>query len=295
MTSSLINVTITLRFYINPIRILGGNKMKKLVSLVSLLLALTLVLAACGSKNNEAGKKASTEDLYSSIKKEGVLNIGTEGTYPPFTFHDKSNKLTGFDVDIAREVAKRLGVKAEFKETQWDGMFAGLDAKRFDMIANEVGIQPDRVKKYDFSNPYIESGAVLIVNKDNKNIKSFNDLKGKKAAQSLTSNYGKLAKSKGAELLGVEGFTQAVSLIETNRVDATVNDKLSFLDYKKQHTNSPIKIVDSENDLSKSGLMFRKGNEKLVEAVNKALKDMKADGTYTKISNKWFGEDVSPK
>ncbi|WP_102691700.1 amino acid ABC transporter substrate-binding protein [Rummeliibacillus pycnus] len=269
--------------------------MKKLVSLLSLLLALSLVLAACGSKNTNEGKNSSTEDSYNTIKKEGVLKIGTEGTYPPFTFHDKSNKLTGFDVDIATEVAKRLGVKPEFEETQWDGMFAGLDAKRFDMIANEVGIQPEREKKYDFSVPYIESGAVLIVNKNNKDIQSFKDLKGKTAAQSLTSNYGKLAKSNGAELQSVEGFTQAVSLIETNRVDATINDKLSFLDYKKQHANTSIKMVDQEKNLAQSGLMFRKGSNKLVEAVNKALKDMKADGTYAKISKKWFGEDVSPK
>ena len=262
---------------------------------MSLLLALTLVLAACGSNTNNEGKKSATTDLYDTVKKEGVLKVGTEGTYPPFTFHDQSNKLTGFDVDIATEVAKRLGVKVEFKETQWDGMFAGLDAKRFDMIANQVGIQPERQQKYDFSDPYIESGAVLIVNKDNNEIKSFADIKGKKAAQSLTSNYGKLAQKNGANIEGVEGFTQAISLIQSNRVDATINDKLSFLDYKKTHANAPIKIVDSESNLSQSGLMFRKGSDKLVEAVDKALKDMKSDGTYAKISNKWFGEDVSPK
>lgn len=271
--------------------------MKKLFSLMSLVLVLSLVLAACGSNNNE-GKESSTTkttDLYDTIKKEGVLKVGTEGTYPPFTFHDKSNKLTGFDVDIANEVAKRLGVKAEFKETQWDGIFAGLDAKRFDMIANEVGIQPERQAKYDFSEPYIESGAVLIVGKDNKDIKSFEDVKGKKAAQSLTSNYGKMAKKFGANIVSVEGFTQSVSLIQSKRVDATFNDKLSFLDYKKSHPDTPVKVVATESNLAQSGLMFRKGSDKLVEAVNKALKDMKADGTYAKISDKWFGEDVSPK
>lgn len=272
--------------------------MRKYFSLMSLLIALTLVLVACGSNNNKDEKGSSTSkttDLYDTIKKEGVLKIGTEGTYPPFTFHDKSNKLTGFDVDIATEVAKRLGVKAEFKETQWDAMFAGLDAKRFDMIANQVGIQPDRQKKYDFSDPYIESGAVLIVNKDNNEIKSFEDIKGKKSAQSLTSNYGQMAKKYGAQLVGVEGFTQAISLIGSKRVDATINDKLSFLDYQKSHPNAPIKTVDAESDLSQSGLMFRKGSDKLVEAVNKALKDIKSDGTYAKISDKWFGEDVYPK
>ena len=125
--------------------------MKKFAALLSLLLAFTVVLAACGSSSkneaNNGDNKSSQGDLYNKVKKDGVLTIGTEGTYPPFTFHDDKQKLTGFDVELAQEVAKRLGVKAEFKETQWDGMFAGLDAKRFDMIANEVGIREDRQKK----------------------------------------------------------------------------------------------------------------------------------------------------
>lgn len=274
--------------------------MKKMVALLSLLLAFTVVLTACGTNNkNEANdtdnKSSSQESLYDKVKKDGVLTVGTEGTYPPFTFHDDSDKLTGFDVEIAKEVAKRLGVKAEFKETQWDGMFAGLDAKRFDMIANQVGIDEDRQKKYDFSDPYIQSGAVLLVHKDNTDIKSFDDLKGKTSAQSLTSNYNEIAKSHGAEVTGIEGFSQAVQLIGSKRVDATVNDKLSYLDYKKQHPDAPIKVADEEKSGVPSGLMFRKDSSKLVEEVNKALKAMEDDGTYAKISDKWFGEDVSPK
>ncbi|CAH0134544.1 amino acid ABC transporter substrate-binding protein [Peribacillus simplex] len=274
--------------------------MKKKVTLLSLLLAFTVVLAACGTStkdeaNDTGNKSSSKENLYDKVKKDGVLTVGTEGTYPPFTFHDDSDKLTGFDVEIAKEVAKRLGVKAEFKETQWDGMFAGLDAKRFDMIANQVGIDEDRQKKYDFSDPYIQSGAVLLVHKDNSDIKSFDDLKGKTSAQSLTSNYNEIAKSHGAEVTGIEGFSQSVQLIGSKRVDATINDKLSYLDYKKQHPDAPIKVADEEESGVASGLMFRKDSDKLVEEVNKALKAMKDDGTYAKISDKWFGEDVSPK
>ncbi|WP_285768764.1 amino acid ABC transporter substrate-binding protein [Peribacillus sp. SI8-4] len=274
--------------------------MKKMVALLSLLLAFTVVLSACGSNtkneaNNNDNKSSSQEDLYDKVKKDGVLTVGTEGTYPPFTFHDDSDKLTGFDVEISKEVAKRLGVKAEFKETQWDGMFAGLDAKRFDMIANQVGINEDRQKKYDFSDAYIQSGAVLLVHKDNTDIKSFHDLKGKTSAQSLTSNYNDLAESHGAKVTGIEGFSQSVQLIASKRVDATINDKLSFLDYKKQHPDAPIKVADEEKNGAASGLMFRKDSGKLVDEVNKALKAMKDDGTYAKISDKWFGEDVSPK
>lgn len=273
--------------------------MKKLITLLSLLLALTVALAACSTSGDKTAKnttnKSSEKDLYTQVKDSGVLTIGTEGTYPPFTFHDDTNKLTGFDVEVAQEVAKRLGVKAEFKETQWDGIFAGLDAKRFDMIANQVGIRPDRQQKYDFSAPYAESSAVLVVHENNNDIKSFKDLKGKSSAQSLTSNYGDIAKKNGAKLTGVEGFTQAAELIAAKRVDATVNDKIAFLDYKKQKPDAPLKVVATEADVSQMGLMFRKNSGKLVEEVNKALKEMTADGTTAKISKKWFGEDVSPK
>ncbi|PWK13340.1 amino acid ABC transporter substrate-binding protein [Tumebacillus permanentifrigoris] len=266
---------------------------KKFAFLASSVLALSLTLTACGSSDNQAGETAATKNLLDQVKSAGTLKIGTEGTYAPFTYHDKDGKLTGFDIEVANEVAKRLGVKAEYVETQWDGMFAGLDAKRFDMIANEVGIRPDRQEKYDFSDPYIVSKAVLIVNKDNTTIKTFADLKGKKAAQSLTSNLTDIAKQNGAEIVGVEGFNPAIDMLVSKRVDATVNDGLSYLDLVKQKPDLPLKKVDEQADGAKNGLMFRKNNKEMVDAVNKALTDIKSDGTYLKISEKYFGADVS--
>ncbi|NRD76443.1 amino acid ABC transporter substrate-binding protein [Bacillus sp. BRMEA1] len=275
--------------------------MKKLSVIFTLVLSFMFLLSACGTAdNNKTGdntKKSDSSqtaggDLLKQVKDAGVLTIGTEGTYSPFTFHDNSGKLTGFDVEIAQEVAKRLGVKAEFKETQWDAMFAGLDAKRFDMIANEVGINPDRQKKYDFSSSYITSEAVVITAKNNNKVKSFNDIKGLNSAQSLTSNYADLAKKYGAKIVGVDGFEQAIELLSQKRVDVTVNDKIAFLDYTKQKPNAPVKIAATSADASQSAFMFRKGSNTLVDAVNKALKDMIADGTYKKISEKWFGQDV---
>lgn len=270
--------------------------MKKLTAIFVLLFSFMLILSACGNdaskENNKEEKSATNGDLLKKVKDEGKILVGTEGTYPPFTFHDDKGELTGFDVEIAREVAKRIGVEVEFKETQWDAMFAGLDSKRFDMIANQVGIRPDREEKYDFSTPYISSAAVLITHKDNDKVKTFEDIKGLKAAQSLTSNYADIAKEYGAELTGVEGFNQAVELINSKRVDVTINDKLSFLDFKKQKPDAAIKVVATSDDASQSGLMFRKGSETLVEEVNKALDEMIKDGTYLEISKKWFGEDV---
>lgn len=275
--------------------------MRKITFLFALLLSTFLILSACGKddkakedkkEDKKTAEKAEDKDLLAKVKDDGKLLIGTEGTYAPFTFHDESGNLTGFDVEIATEVAKRLGVEPEFKETQWDAIFAGLDAKRFDMIANQVGIRPDRQEKYDFSDPYTTSAAVLIVHKENNEVKNFEDIKGLNAAQSLTSNYGEMAKKYGANLVSVEGFTQSVELLASKRVDVTINDRISFLDYTKQRPEAPIKVAATSEDASASGLMFRKGSDTLVAGVNKALTEMVEDGTYKKISEKWFGEDV---
>ncbi len=228
-----------------------------------------------------------------AIKAAGVIKIGTEGTYAPFTYHDEANKLVGFDVEIGEEIAKRLGVKAEFVEGKWDGLIAGLDAQRYDTVINQVGITEERKAKFDFSDPYIASKAALIVRDDNAEIKGFADLAGKKAAQSLTSNYGQIAQKAGAELVGTDGFDQSIALVVQGRADATINDSLSFLDFKKKQPDAPVKIVATEGDASYSGVIVRKGDPELVAAINQALKDIKADGTYQKISEKYFGADVS--
>lgn len=273
--------------------------MKKWLSGVALTTACLISFTACGATNgsNNAGNAATgtsaNQNAYQHIKDSGVIRIGTEGTYAPFDFHDASGALTGFDVEVATEVARRLNVKPQFVEAQWDGLFAGLTANRFDMLADEVGIRPDRQAKYDFSKPYIVSKAVLIVRKDNTTIHSFKDLKGKKAGQSLTSNLADIARSHGAQIVATQGFNEAIGLLESGRIDATVNDGLSFLDLVKHNPNVPLKVVDTAPDAAKSGFMFRKGNQDLVNAVNKALDDMMKDGTYLKISQKWFGTDVS--
>lgn len=273
----------------------------KRMGLPLLAVALTmLILAACGNNSDTEpessqppGSASAEQSSLDKMKASGTLRIGTEGTYAPFTFHDESGKLVGFDVEIAEEVSKRLGVAAEFVETQWDGIFAGLEADRFDAIFNQVAIRDDRKEKYDFSDPYIVSKAVLLVRDDNTEIKKLADLKGKKSAQSLTSNLTDIATANGAEIVGVDGFNQAIDLLLSGRADATINDNLSFLDLKKQKPDVKIKAVDEASETSQSAALFAKGSDELVQAVNKALADMKSDGTYLKISEKYFGADVS--
>ena len=233
------------------------------------------------------------QSALDQIKSAGALRIGTEGTYAPFTFHDAGGALVGFDVEIGQEVAKRLGVEAQFVEGPWDGLIAGIDANRYDVVINQVGITDERKAKYDFSEPYIASKAALIVRGDNTDITSFESLKGKKSAQTITSNFGKLAEANGAEIVPTEGFDQSIALVIQGRADATINDSLSFFDFKKQKPDADVKIAATEADADFSGVLLAKGKPELVTAINEALAAIKADGTYAKISEKYFGEDVS--
>lgn len=251
----------------------------------------TLLLAGLVQLSFSSAALAETD--LAKIQSAGVLKIGTEGTYPPFTYHDASGALTGFDVEIGREVAKRLNVKAEFVESKWDGLIAGLDAKRYDAVINQVSITPERQQKYDFSVPYIASKGVLIVRSDNTSIKSFDDLKGKKSAHTLTSNYAQLARSYGAEIVGTDGFNQSVDLVASGRADATINDNLSYLDFKKHKPDAKVKIVATQNNAEHSGVLIRKGNPELKAAIDKALGEIKSDGTYQRISQHYFAADVS--
>ena len=253
---------------------------------------LTTLLAAAALQLTLLAPAAAQSNL-DAIKAAGVLKIGTEGTYAPFTYHDASGKLVGFDVEIGEAIAEKLGVKAEFLEGKWDGLIAGLDAKRYDVVINQVGITEERKKKYDFSDPYIASKAVLIVKADNEDIKSFEDLAGKRAAQSLSSNFGKLAEASGAELVGTDGFDQSIQLVLTGRADATINDSLSFLDFKKQKPDAPVKVVAEQADADYSGVILRKGEPELLAEINEALVAIREDGTYDVISQKYFGADVS--
>lgn len=252
---------------------------------------LIFLLVACGANQDNTAENTDTQ----GTKEKEVLRVGTEGTYAPFTFHNEEGELTGYDVEVIKEVAKRMGVEVEFMETQWDSMFAGLNSERFDLIANQVGINEDRLANYDFSTPYTYSSSVIVTPADNNDINSFEDLQGEKSAQSLTSNYGAIAEENGAELIGVEGLAQSIELIKQGRADVTVNDKLAVLDYMKAQNDESVKIVAESDDVSEMAFTFNKGNEELVDAVNQQLAAMKEDGTLAKISEEWFGEDVSTK
>jgi L-cystine transport system substrate-binding protein len=256
------------------------------------LAAVMLAATACGSSSDSAEEATGTS--LADIREAGVLTVATEGTYRPFTFHEGgSGELTGYDVEVARAVGEELGVEVEFAETQWDAIFAGLDAGRFDMIANQVSITDEREADYDFSKPYTVSPGVIVVNEGDDSISSFDDLKGKTTAQSLTSNWYTMAQDSGAKVESVEGWAQAVTLLQQGRVDATVNDELTFLDYETTEGDTGLEIAATTEDEAHNAFTFRTGSDSLIKAVDKALADLRADGTLAEISEKYFGEDVS--
>ena len=267
------------------------------------LAASTMLLAACGqSTTNEAETNATDSaatggsDLLQRINNGGTINVGTEGTYPPFTYHDESGKLTGYDVEVTRAVADKLGVDVEFKETQWDAMLAGLDSKRFDMVANQVSLTtPERLGKYDKAMPYSWSGAVVLAPTDDNRYSSWEGLKGLRTAQSLSSNYGELAERYGAEIVPVDGMAQAIQLVKQDRADFTMNDNLAVLDYLKKFPDAAleIKLTAPASEQTGSGLVLIKGDDAVVAKLNEAMAALAADGTLTKLSEEFFGADIS--
>ncbi|WP_411700954.1 amino acid ABC transporter substrate-binding protein [Conyzicola sp.] len=266
------------------------------LAVVGIVAATAIALSGCQSASTpEAQGDAGADTSLSDVQDSGTLTIGTEGTYRPFTFHDASGDLTGFDVEIATAVAEKLGVEPEFQETQWDAIFAGLDAGRFDIIANQVSITDEREEKYELSEPYTVSPGVVIVGKDTSGIDSLESLSGKTTAQSLSSNWYELAVANGAKVESVEGWAQAVALLEQGRVDATINDKLTFLDYKATDAAGAagLKIAAETDDPSRNAFVVKKGESALITAVNDALGELRADGTLAEISEKYFGEDVT--
>ncbi|MGM8885774.1 amino acid ABC transporter substrate-binding protein [Psychrobacter sp. 1U2] len=266
------------------------------------LAASTVLLAACSQSttdetaNNADSTAEGGSELLQRINNGGTINVGTEGTYPPFTYHDQSGKLTGYDVEVTRAVADKLGVDVEFKETQWDAMLAGLDSKRFDMVANQVSLTtPERQAKYDIASPYSWSGAVALAPTDDNRYSSWENLKGLRSAQSLSSNYGELAERYEAEVVPVDGMAQAIQLVKQDRADFTMNDNLAVLDYLKKFPDSglEIKLVAPKSEQRGSGLILLKGNDAVVEKLNEAMSELQADGTLTELSEEFFGADIS--
>ena len=274
---------------------------RRTLSSLAAIASSAVLLVACNQSpttdNAETGSSTETSsDLLTRINNGGTINVGTEGTYPPFTYHNEQGELTGYDVEVTRAVADKLGVSVDFKETQWDAMLAGLDSKRFDMVANQVSLTtPERKAKYDKADAYSWSGAVVLAPESDSRFNAWESLKGLKSAQSLSSNYGELAEKYEATVVPVEGMAQAIELVKQGRADFTLNDQLAVLDYLKKFPDSglEIKLVAPADEKTGSGLVLRKGDDEVVAKLNTAMQELHDDGTLTRLSEEFFGEDIS--
>lgn len=257
---------------------------KKMIS----ALLITSFITGCGAK-----AQSDDQDLLDQIQDKGVITIGTEGTYSPNSYHDENGELVGFDVEVGKAIADKLGVKAEFVEAEWDSLFAAMDSGRIDTVINEVEYSKEREKKYDLSKPYTYIHGALLVAENNTDIKTFDDIKGKRSAQNLTSSWGVMAEDLGAELVSIDTLDQVMDLLNSGRVDATLNAETAFADYMKVNPDEPVKVVALTESTTSSVVPVRKGNERLLKAVNDALDEMKETGELKAISEKYFGMDVS--
>ena len=280
-------------------------KRRTFISLMSVMAAAgVLTLAGCSSNSGSsaaasgaASSAASTgtADQLTAIQANGKLVVALEGAWQPWSYHDESDTLVGYDVEVSRAIAEKLGVEPEYVESDWDSLFAGLDAGRFDIVCNGVEVTDERAKTYDFTTPYGYIHTALAVRKDNEDIKSFEDLKGKTTANSLASTYMELAESYGATVQGIDTLEETIQLLTAGRIDATLNADVSFYDYLNVHPDADFKLVAQTEDASHVAIPVRKGDDSasLLEAINTAIEELRADGTLKALGEKYFGQDIS--
>lgn len=262
--------------------------MKKVIGL--LLAVMTLACVSC-SKKIEKGE---------FTVQKGKYMVGMEIGYPPFEYYaDDGSTPMGFDVLLGKEIAKRLGLEAKFIDTAWDGIFAGLDTDRYDVVMSAATITPERVANYDFSTPYIGNGQAIILRKDSTlNITKFEDLAGLKVGYQAETTSDFYTKKHSAE----SGFTyvenaydkvmNAYDDLKLGRIDAVVSDSLVAVNYLSV-PNTEFKQVWSAEPDEYFGVCMKKGNTVLQEKVNAILEDMKKDGSLKQIYMEVFNMDLS--
>ena len=240
--------------------------------------------------------QAIAGEQLQTIKDKGVINVGLEGTYPPFSFVDENGKLTGFEVELSEALAKELGVKAKVQPTKWDGILAALESKRLDVVINQVTISDERKKKYDFSKPYTVSGIQALILKKKAaelNINAAADLAGKKVGVGLGTNYEQWVKQDvpKADVRTYEDDPSKFADLRNGRIDAILVDRLAALEYAQKAKDT--ELAGAAFSRLESGIALRKGEPELLDAINKALDKLRADGTLARLSEKYFGADVT--
>ncbi len=263
-----------------------------LTAVIGTALLSSLVACTPTQQNNQppAPKAATTLE---KIKSEGKIVMGTSADYKPYEFVETVNgkeTIVGWEVDMAQEIAKELGVKLEIKNIPFETLLGLLPLKQADMIVAAVTITPDRQASVDFSTPYHDGGQKLLVLKENTAVKGAADLKGKKVAAQLGSTGEELAgKIEGAQVRSTESFEAAVLDLLAKKTDAVVGDKTVVENYAK--INDKLQVVGEPLNDAQNAIALRKGDTELKAAIDQALAKMTQDGRLTAIKKKWLGNE----
>ncbi|WP_346353455.1 basic amino acid ABC transporter substrate-binding protein [Azotosporobacter soli] len=252
---------------------------KRMMVMMAALLVLLLGLAGCGQK--AADKPAAK-----------VLKVGAETTFPPFEFQDEQSKeYVGFDMDLARAVGKQMGYEVQIQSMGFDGLIPALEGGNIDLIVSGMSITPERAEKVSFSKPYYKSGLSIIVKADNQTIKGFKELEGKKIAVQIgTTGAEEAKKIKGATVREFNSNAESYMELKAGGVDAVVNDLPVNQYYMAKSGDKSAKLLSEISNAEDYGMAIAKKNGELTEKVNKALEELKKNGEYDKIYEKWFGK-----
>jgi len=245
------------------------------------MLIFATMLSACGSSAT-GGQK--------------VLKVGVDDTYPPMEYKDEKNTTVGFDIDVAKEVAKRLDMKADIISNDWNGIFLALEANKFDVIISSVSRNEERMASYAMSTPYVANAQVIVVPADNTTILEPKDLKDKNVGVQINTTADESCteylKTTKFELTRYDQVIQPFSDMKAGRIDAIVVDEVVAIYYVKKDPKS-YKISSARLTNEPIGMCFAKDNTELRDKAQKALDEMFADGTMKKLSEKWFDKDLT--
>lgn len=268
--------------------------MKKsfIARIACVMLAAMMVMTGCGKGE---GKKTKADNSLKNVQDAGKLKLGLDATFKPMGYTDENGNIVGFDIDVAEEVCKRMGVKLEKVGINWDTKEMDLDAGTIDCIWNGMSVNPERAEKMNLSEAYMNNDMIFCVKADNAAEKSA-DLEGKKiAVQNGSTAQTLLAESelgKKCEIVGYETNLNALMEMELGLVDAVFLDSI-VANYEIGTGGKAYKVLPDGLSSEEYAIGFRKNDQKLRDEVQKILSEMKADGTLGQISTKWFGKDIT--
>ncbi|MFJ7408940.1 MULTISPECIES: transporter substrate-binding domain-containing protein [unclassified Lysinibacillus] len=268
-----------------------------------LLVLVASLMVACSEKDSnvqietsassEGETKAGEENSTTSDMKlvnDGKLTFAMSGLLKPLNYKE-NEKLVGFDVEIGNEIAKRIGLEPNPVTNPWETILQGLRGEKYDAIIGSMTATEERAKQVDFSDPYYISGATVFISSKNKDIKSLDDLKGKTIGVMQASTYVEDAKKYTDKIKEFPSEIYALQDLPPGRLDAVITDKIVGISAMKE-SGLEIQTVGEEIKREEIAVAIKKDNQVLLEAINKAIADMVADGTYKEISTKWFGKDL---